>query len=86
MYGERVHAAILAHGDTRSGATVHVVDNTYDGGPVVLREEVPVLPDDTPASLGARVFAAECRLYPAAIRRYLSARPDLVADSAQRTA
>jgi phosphoribosylglycinamide formyltransferase 1 len=86
LYGERVHAAILAHGDTRSGATVHVVDNTYDGGPVVLREEVPVLSDDTPASLGARVFAAECRLFPAALRHYLSTRSDLLAGSPQRTA
>jgi folate-dependent phosphoribosylglycinamide formyltransferase PurN len=82
LYGERVHAAVLAHGDTCSGATVHVVDNTYDSGPVVLREEVPVMPGDTPASLGARVFAAERRLYPAAIRRYLAERPDLVTPDA----
>jgi formyltetrahydrofolate-dependent phosphoribosylglycinamide formyltransferase len=78
LYGERVHAAVLAHGDARSGATVHLVDSTYDAGPVVLREEVLVLPDDSPASLGARVFAVECRLYPEAIRRYLAARPDLL--------
>ncbi|HUG61694.1 MAG TPA: phosphoribosylglycinamide formyltransferase [Methylomirabilota bacterium] len=72
LYGERVHAAVLAHGDTTSGATVHVVDNGYDTGPVVLRAEAPVLPGDTPASLGTRVFAIECRLYPEAIRRHLS--------------
>ncbi len=76
-YGERVHAAVLASGAAESGATVHVVDNGYDTGPVVLQERVPVLPGDTPATLGARVFAAECRLYPAAIRRHLATRPDL---------
>lgn len=72
LYGERVHAAVLANGDAVSGATVHVVDNEYDTGPVVLRAEAPVLVGDTPASLGARVFASECRLYPEAIRRHLS--------------
>jgi len=70
FYGDRVHAAVLAAGAIESGATVHVVDNEYDHGPVVQRTVVPVLPDDTPATLAARVFAAECALYPAAIARY----------------
>ena len=52
-----------------SGATVHVVDEEYDTGPVVLRRKVPVLPGDTPETLGARVFAAECELYPEAGQR-----------------
>ena len=77
FYGDRVHAAVLASGATESGATVHVVDNGYDTGPVVLREPVPVLPDDTVATLAARVFAAECRLYPAAIQRHLADHPEL---------
>jgi len=77
FYGDRVHAAVLASGAAESGATVHVVDNGYDTGPVVLRERVPVLPDDTPATLGDRVFAAERRLYPAAIRRHVAAHPEL---------
>ena len=77
FYGERVHAAVLASGAAESGATVHVVDDGYDTGPVVLQARVPVLPGDTPTSLGARVFAAECRLYPAAIRRYVSEHPEL---------
>lgn len=76
-YGERVHAAVLASGATRSGATVHVVDNEYDAGPIVMRATVPVLPDDTPATLAARVFEAECALYPAAIRRYIASHPEL---------
>lgn len=70
MYGDHVHAAVLAAGDTRSGCTVHVVDDVYDNGPMVLQTEVPVLPDDTVDSLAARVFEAECRTYPEAIRRH----------------
>ncbi len=77
FYGDRVHAAVLANGDTRSGATIHVVDNGYDTGPVVAETEVPVLPDDTAQTLAARVFAAECALYPATIRSYVTAHPEL---------
>ena len=77
MYGERVHAAVLAHGDAITGATVHVVTDDYDDGPPLLRTEVPVLPGDTPVTLGTRVFYAECDLYPEAIRRYLAANPEL---------
>jgi formyltetrahydrofolate-dependent phosphoribosylglycinamide formyltransferase len=75
FYGERVHAAVLAGGATVSGASVHVVTDEYDAGPVVLEERVPVLPDDTPETLAARVFAAECALYPAAIRAYVQRNP-----------
>lgn len=67
FYGERVHAAVIASGATVSGATVHVVDNEYDHGPVVRKATVPVLPGDIAADLAARVFAAECELYPRAI-------------------
>lgn len=79
FYGERVHAAVLANSDEHSGATIHVVDNGYDTGPVVAEMTVPVLPGDTAASLGARVFAAECELYPATIRAYVAAHPQLFA-------
>lgn len=77
FYGDRVHAAVLASQAAHSGATVHVVDNDYDTGPVVMRREVPVRPGDTVATLGARVFAAECELYPAAITSYVRAQPAL---------
>jgi phosphoribosylglycinamide formyltransferase-1 len=67
FYGERVHQAVLASGAVISGATVHVVDNDYDHGPIVLRQDVPILPGDTAETLAARVFEAECELYPRAI-------------------
>lgn len=67
-YGHRVHEAVLQYGAKLSGCTVHFVDNEYDHGPIILQRAVPVLDDDTPDSLAARVFAAECDAYPAAIR------------------
>lgn len=70
MYGDRVHAAVLAAGDAESGCTVHLCDEVYDHGRVLLQQRVPVLPGDTVASLGARVFAAECEAYPRAIGEY----------------
>jgi len=74
MYGQHVHAAVLAHGCKVSGCTVHICDDAYDAGPIVAQECVPVLDDDTPESLGARVFAAECALYPAVIRAFVEGR------------
>jgi phosphoribosylglycinamide formyltransferase-1 len=62
MYGDRVHAAVLADGQTRSGATVHLVTDEYDSGPIVAAVEVAVLARDDVESLGARVRAAEREL------------------------
>ena len=68
MYGRRVHEAVLESAAKLSGCTVHFVDNQYDHGPIILQRTVPVLDDDTPDSLAARVFAAECEAYPEALR------------------
>jgi phosphoribosylglycinamide formyltransferase-1 len=68
MYGLKVHEAVLASGAKVSGCTVHFVDNQYDHGPILLQRQVPVRFDDTPQTLQARVFAAECAAYPEAIR------------------
>ncbi len=57
----------LAHGVRVSGATVHLVDETLDGGPIVLQEAVPVLPDDDEASLHDRIKVVEHRLLPEAV-------------------
>jgi phosphoribosylglycinamide formyltransferase 1 len=68
MYGHRVHEAVLESGSKLSGCTVHFVDNQYDHGPIILQRSVPVLDDDTPEALAARVFAAECEAYSEALR------------------
>lgn len=67
-YGHHVHEAVLEYGAKLSGCTVHFADNEYDHGPVILQQAVPVLSDDTPAALAARVFQAECEAYPKAIQ------------------
>jgi formyltetrahydrofolate-dependent phosphoribosylglycinamide formyltransferase len=69
FHGMRVHRAVLDRGCTISGCTVHLVDDEYDHGRVLLQRAVPVLPDDSPDSLAARVFAAECQTLPEAITR-----------------
>lgn len=77
MFGERVHAAVIANGDSVTGATVHVVTNDYDAGPPLARVDVPVIPGDTPVTLGNRVFQAEKALYPATIQTYMNQHPEL---------
>ncbi len=67
MYGSRVHEAVLAAGCTQSGCTVHLCDELYDHGPIVLQETVGVMRGDTVQTLAARVFEAECRVYPRAL-------------------
>ncbi len=72
MYGDRVHAAVLASGDTISGCTIHEVTDEYDQGRIILQRTCPVLPGDDPHTLAARVFEQECIAYPEAIRAYIA--------------
>lgn len=78
MYGHHVHEAVLAYGAKVSGCTVHFADDTYDTGPIVAQRCVPVEDGDTPESLAARVFEAECEAYPEAIRLVTSGRVRVV--------
>lgn len=77
MYGHHVHEAVLARGAKVSGCTVHFVDNEYDHGPIILQRVIPVAENDTPEALAARVFAAECEAFPAAIRLFASGRLEI---------
>ncbi|HZU53921.1 MAG TPA: phosphoribosylglycinamide formyltransferase [Holophagaceae bacterium] len=74
MYGMHVHRAVIAAGERMSGCTVHLVDNEFDHGRVLLERRVPVLPGDTPESLQARVYAEEMKAYPEALAAFLRAR------------
>ena len=69
MYGERVHAAVLAAGERVTGVTVHLVDEEYDKGLIVAQAEVPVLEGDTVESLRLRVLRREHGLYPETLQR-----------------
>jgi phosphoribosylglycinamide formyltransferase-1 len=68
MYGMRVHEAVIAAGETVSGASVHYVDEEYDHGAVIAQKTVAVAPDDTPDSLAAKVLKIEHELYPEVLR------------------
>lgn len=66
--GLHTHARVLEAGDHEHGASVHYVTEELDGGPVILQVKVPVLADDGPEQLAARVLEQEHRLYPEAVR------------------
>jgi phosphoribosylglycinamide formyltransferase-1 len=68
MYGHHVHEAVLKAGVKVTGVTVHFVDNEYDAGPIIWQQPVPVFDDDTPDTLGARVFDTEKEAYPHVLR------------------
>ena len=63
MYGMHVHEAVMAAGETESGCSVHFVTKEYDEGAVVMQASCPVLPDDTPETLAARILIHEHRTY-----------------------
>ena len=63
----------LEHGVKFTGCTVHFVDETLDGGPIIAQRVVPVLEGDTVASLSARILEQEHQLYAAAVKSVLSA-------------
>ncbi len=77
MYGRFVHEAVLASGVEVTGATVHLVDERYDHGPVIAQREVPVLAGDTVDTLSARVLSEEHRLYVETLRRVVEGEIDL---------
>ena len=68
FYGLRVHEAALARGVKVTGATVHLVNEECDGGPILLQKAVDILPGDTPETLQKRVMVqAEWQLLPKAL-------------------
>ena len=79
MYGERVHAAVLAAGERVTGVTVHLVDEEYDQGPILAQAEVPVLEGDTVESLRLRVLRREHELYPETLQRIATGEIELPA-------
>ncbi len=72
MYGDHVHAAVLAAGEKESGITIHYVDGHYDNGDIIFQARCPVEPGDTPGSLAKRVHQLEHQHYPAVIEQILT--------------
>jgi phosphoribosylglycinamide formyltransferase 1 len=74
MYGHLVHESVLASGEKISGATVHVVDEEYDRGPIVLQKTVVIAADETPDSLAAKVLKIEHEIFPLALKAFAEGR------------
>ena len=68
--GLHTHARALEAGDAEHGCTVHEVTPALDDGPILGQARVPILPEDTPEALAARVLVQEHQLYPAVLRRF----------------
>ncbi len=69
MYGDRVHQAVVANGETETGITVHFVNDLYDQGAIIEQKKVPVLPTDTPEMVAKKVHALEYEFFPSIIER-----------------
>ncbi|MDE6246975.1 MAG: phosphoribosylglycinamide formyltransferase [Muribaculaceae bacterium] len=67
MFGHKVHEAVIAAGETKSGVTVHYVSDEVDGGEILMQEEVEITPEDTPATLEEKIHSVEYSLFPRAI-------------------
>lgn len=83
--GLDTHARAIAAGMKVAGCTVHAVRHEMDEGPILGQAAVPVLPDDTPESLGARVLRAEHKLYPHVLRLFASDQINIDGDRVSHT-
>lgn len=74
MYGMRVHEAVKAAGDDKTGITIHYVNEAYDKGAVIVQVPVAVAPDDTPEAIAEKVHTLEYEYYPKTIAQLLENR------------
>jgi phosphoribosylglycinamide formyltransferase-1 len=77
MYGHYVHEAVIASGVKISGATVHLVDEEYDRGPILLQKTICVEPYDTPESLAKKVLKIEHEIFPLALKAFAEERVNI---------
>jgi phosphoribosylglycinamide formyltransferase-1 len=72
MYGDHVHEAVVAAGDTESGITIHLIDERYDCGTTFFQATCPVLPTDTPHDVAEKVHALEYEHFPRVIKEIIA--------------
>lgn len=72
MFGENVHAAVLAAGGAESGITIHLVDEEYDHGKTFFQTSIPVMPFETSDSLAKKIHALEHQHYPLQIEKWIN--------------
>jgi phosphoribosylglycinamide formyltransferase-1 len=78
MYGHFVHKAVLEYGCKVSGVTVHLVDEKYDHGPIILQQPVPVEEGDTPEKLAARILTFEHQVFARALQLFAEDRVKII--------
>lgn len=71
MYGMNVHKAVVHNGEEESGISIHLVNEKYDEGRLILQEKCKVLPTDTPEDLANKIHQLEYKYFPVAIERIL---------------
>jgi phosphoribosylglycinamide formyltransferase-1 len=59
FYGDHIHKAVIAGGDTETGCTIHYVNEEYDSGDIILQTKIPVDPRDTATTLAEKVKREE---------------------------
>jgi phosphoribosylglycinamide formyltransferase-1 len=69
MYGHHVHEAVIASGDSSSGITIHYVNEKYDEGNIIFQAFCPVMAEDTPETLAARIHELEYQFFPVIIEK-----------------
>jgi phosphoribosylglycinamide formyltransferase 1 len=72
MYGRRVHEAVIASGEARTGASVHLVDDQYDHGAILASVELLIMPDDTAETIERKVIAIEPSLFVQTLQRIVA--------------
>jgi phosphoribosylglycinamide formyltransferase 1 len=75
MYGQHVHEAVVAAGETETGITIHLINERYDEGRTLFQVTCPVLPTDTSADVARHVLALEHRYFPVVVDSFLRALP-----------
>ncbi|MDE7073386.1 MAG: phosphoribosylglycinamide formyltransferase, partial [Bacteroidales bacterium] len=71
MYGEHVHKAVVSAGESKSGITVHLVNEEYDRGRILFQAECEISPEDTPATVAEMIHALEQTHFPPVIERWV---------------
>ncbi|WP_294616611.1 phosphoribosylglycinamide formyltransferase [uncultured Bacteroides sp.] len=72
MYGNRVHEAVVASGETETGITIHYLNERFDEGEIIVQHKCPVLPQDTADDVAKKVHALEYEYYPKTIESLLA--------------
>ncbi len=75
MYGNRVHEAVIANKERKSGITIHLVNERYDEGKIIFQKECLVNEDDTVQSLAAKIHELEHRYYPETVEKFIRSLP-----------